>query len=252
MDATQDKARAVVTALQDEAPSSTNLGCLAEAETGTLEAIEFGVMVLQGVANGSCDPRAFPALAEQVEKGHQAWAFLQPCSGQTEPASSPALDLASWVAVAKASRRKQEPTQDRADADAYFPISGEPKSTPTAEKACLTPTAPYPRGRSSSPCHVRQQSRSRSAPARAGQECGKVGIAAAEPVSFRAALSTTAAKRGGSVLSTPAGKVPKQCVDRQCGASRVHVFETTKGTTIPFTTAARTTVRVDFQSGGAS
>lgn len=210
MEAMLDKARAVVAALQDETPASTNLGRFKEAEASTLEAIEFGVMVLEDMENGDCDPKVFPALAEQVEKGHQAWALLQPCLGQSEPASSLALDFASWVAVAKASRGKQEPAQACAAADAHFSIPSETKTVPTAETASLTPKVPYPRGRSSSPCHVRQQSRSRSAPARAGQECGQVGLeAAAEAVYWKAALSTTAAKRGGSVLSTPVGKVPK-------------------------------------------
>ena len=210
MEAMLDKARAVVAALQDDVPASTNLGRLKEAEASTLEAIEFGAMVLEDMADGDCDPRALPALAEQVEKGHQAWALLQPCPGQSETASCPAVDLASWLAVAKASRAKQEPTQACAKANAHFSIPGETKTAPTAEKASLTPKVPYPRGRSSSPCHVRQHSRSRSAPARAGQECGKEGFAAeAEPASWEAALSTTAAKRGGSALSTPAGKVPK-------------------------------------------
>jgi len=188
MDATLDKGRAVLSAFQDDWPTAP---CLNQAhflhiEANLLDTVNGFVATQQnGEDNGI---HALTALAEQAEIGHRAWAEK---SGATKRS-------ALQVAFAK-----QVPVAEPAEAPSHPAPCGKAVTSPAATSARSFATVV--RGRSSSPCQGRRESRSRSVPARVAHECSEATHGAAAKVD----PSTPLGKRGSGGFPSPAGKVTK-------------------------------------------
>ena len=187
MEATLDKGRAVLSALQGDGPAapSLNQAHFLQIEANLFDAVN-GFVATQQHGEDS-DIHALAALAEQAEIGHRAWAEK---SGATKRS-------ALQVAFAK-----QVPVAEPAEALSHPAPCGKAVTSPAATSARSFATVV--RGRSSSPCQGRRESRSRSVPARAAHECSEATHGAA-----KADSSTPLGKRGGGGFPSPAGKVTK-------------------------------------------